>query len=230
MPAGCGNGGNPAPEEPPSAVQPDNTPPVIVDLSAEAAEVQPLGTTRIVCRATDQEGDNLAYRWTATGGAIEGNGASALWTAPQKGGDYSIQVVVSDDRGLTATSSIVIKVPEKPNNPPVIKMLRFTRYNHNPVFIDPKASEKELRDIQALLVVKKLDPVELSVLPSDPDNDTLEYRWISVPGGTIKGDGSTVWWYAPAETGDYNITIEVSDGRGGTASYTITVTVKCCGI
>ncbi|MCX6004200.1 MAG: hypothetical protein NT082_00760 [Chloroflexi bacterium] len=227
---GCQPSNNQVVNEEPPVTEVANTSPVITDLSAADTVVQPQGRTRMTCQANDAENDNLTYKWTASAGTIEGDGAAILWTAPATGGPCSISVTVSDGKGGSASKNVIVNIPEKPNNSPVIKTLRFTRYQHKAVFINPNGTEKELRDAQALLVVKKLDPVELSVLASDPDNDPLDYRWTSNPGGTIKGDGNTVWWYAPSEAGDFKITIEVTDERGGTASYTISVTVKCCGV
>jgi hypothetical protein len=227
---GCQPSNNQVVAEEPPVTEAVNTAPVITELMAADATVQPQGRTRVTCRADDAEGDNLTYKWTVSAGIIEGDGSAILWTAPDKGGPCSISVAVSDGKGGSVAKNVIIQVPEKPNNSPLIKTLRFTRYNHKAVFINPNGTEKELKDAQALLVVKKLDPVELSVLASDPDNDPLDYRWTSNPGGTIKGDGNTVWWYAPSEAGDFKITIEVTDERGGSASYTITVTVKCCGV
>jgi outer membrane lipoprotein-sorting protein len=227
---GCQPSNNQTVSEQPAVTEVQNNSPVISDLMATDAVVQPQGRTRITCQATDADNDNLTYKWTVSAGIIEGDGSTILWTAPVKSGPCSISVAVSDGKGGSASQNVIIQVPEKPNNSPLIKTLRFTRYNHKAVFIDPNGTEKELKDAQVLLVVKKLDPVELSVLASDPDNDPLDYRWTSNPGGTIKGDGNTVWWYAPSEAGDFKITIEVTDERGGSASYTITVTVKCCGV
>jgi hypothetical protein len=216
--------------EMPTSTKPVNTAPLISEMSATDSLVQPQGKTRIVCKATDAENDILTYKWTATAGIIEGDGNSIIWTAPAAGGDTSISVTVSDGKGGDATKNVIIKVPEKPNNPPTIKSLRFTRVDHKPVIINPTGTAKELQDVQALLVVKKMDWAELSVLPADPDNDPLDYSWTSIPGGTIKGSGATVKWIAPNEASDYKITVEVSDGKGGVATYTITVTVKCCGV
>jgi len=227
---GCQPSSEQSASEAPPVTEVVNTAPVIKDLMAADAMVQPQGRTRITCQADDAENDNLTYKWTASAGVIEGDGSGILWTAPDKGCPCSISVAVSDGRGGLVSKNVIINVPEKPNNAPLIKTLRFTRYNHKAVFINPGGTEKELKDAQALLVVKKLDPVELSVLASDPDSDPLDYSWTSNPGGTIKGDGNTVWWYAPSEAGEFKITVEVTDENGGSTSYTINVTVKCCGV
>ena len=62
---------------------------------------------------------------------------------------------------------------------------------------------------------------------SDPDGDTLEYRW-SAPAGDFRGDvnRATRPWQAPDDAGRVPVTVTVDDGRGGTASDTVTIDVS----
>jgi len=66
---------------------------------------------------------------------------------------------------------------------------------------------------------------EVSAAASDPDGDSLSYQW-SVTGGTIE-DSSTnpIKWTTPNTAGNYNLTVIVDDGNGGTAAKTETVEV-----
>jgi outer membrane protein OmpA-like peptidoglycan-associated protein len=59
----------------------------------------------------------------------------------------------------------------------------------------------------------------------DPDGDTLRYRWTS-PTGTFAnaGDRQTPWT-APGQVGAVPLTITVDDGKGMTATDTVTVQV-----
>jgi len=59
----------------------------------------------------------------------------------------------------------------------------------------------------------------------DPDGDTLTYRW-SAPAGAFQnaGDRQTPWT-APQQEGPVQVTIAVNDGRGGTASSSVTIQV-----
>ena len=61
---------------------------------------------------------------------------------------------------------------------------------------------------------------------SDPDGDALEYRW-SAPAGDFQGEANraTRPWQAPDEPGRVPVTVTVDDGRGGTASDTVTIDV-----
>jgi hypothetical protein len=68
----------------------------------------------------------------------------------------------------------------------------------------------------------------LGVTATDPDGDTLTYTW-SATGGTYDGAGTatgpSATWTAPATEGSYTLTVDVADGRGGTASLSLTITV-----
>ena len=68
--------------------------------------------------------------------------------------------------------------------------------------------------------------VRLAARASDPDGDPLTYAW-SAPAGRFAGpaDEAAARWRAPAETGRVTIRVRVSDGRGGTASATVSVEV-----
>ena len=59
----------------------------------------------------------------------------------------------------------------------------------------------------------------------DPDGDTLSYRW-SAPAGRFANpsDRQTVWT-APMQEGPVPATITVDDGKGGTASDSVTIQV-----
>ncbi len=59
----------------------------------------------------------------------------------------------------------------------------------------------------------------------DPDSDQLAYKW-SAPTGTLQNpaDRQTLWT-APMEPGPVPVTVTVDDGKGGTASDTVTIQV-----
>lgn len=65
------------------------------------------------------------------------------------------------------------------------------------------------------------------------DGSSLNYRW-SCNDGIIRGEGPTINWEAPRTYGDFQIIVQVDDGKGHVASKTAIVTVivrdpsKCC--
>jgi hypothetical protein len=60
---------------------------------------------------------------------------------------------------------------------------------------------------------------------TDPDGDALSYNW-SYNFGGLAGDGATVTWTAPNSEGSYNVTVAVTDGRGGEATGELTIDVR----
>ncbi|HUR53346.1 MAG TPA: OmpA family protein, partial [Gemmataceae bacterium] len=60
---------------------------------------------------------------------------------------------------------------------------------------------------------------------SDPDGDSLTYRW-TVPSGTLANptDRQTLWT-APQQEGPVQARVTVDDGKGGTASANVTIQV-----
>jgi hypothetical protein len=59
----------------------------------------------------------------------------------------------------------------------------------------------------------------------DADGDDLSYNW-SVGGGEINGVGYNVTWTAPRFESSYNITVTVTDGRGGEVMDYIVIEVS----
>lgn len=69
------------------------------------------------------------------------------------------------------------------------------------------------------------ESVRVMMRASDPDGDSLSYNW-SASGGNVSGSGPEVTW-SPGNAGPgmYQVTGNVSDGRGGTASCSVDVRV-----
>jgi len=65
---------------------------------------------------------------------------------------------------------------------------------------------------------------QITCLASDPDGDKLTYSW-TADKGTISGEGPTITWVPPSGMGKYNVTVVVSDGKGGEARGTTEETV-----
>jgi hypothetical protein len=93
-----------------------NQPPTITSLTIDGSppgeenRIRQWTTKTIQCTAQDPDGDNLSYLWRATGGKITGEGNKVSWTSPGVNGNYTVTVVVTDDRGDKAEASIVFKV------------------------------------------------------------------------------------------------------------------------
>jgi len=189
---------------PPPPPEPENNPPVVHVMAAEK-HVFPATSSQIVCAATDADGDDLEFRWSANGGMIRGTGDNVTWIAPEVIGKYTIEVMVTDGKGGEAVDSLSISVT--PNN------------NTAPVISSPEG-EQEL--------VRRFTTTSIECIAEDTDGDELSYSW-SATGGTIKGEGANVEWIAPGSGGDQAVTVTVSDGKGGEAKASVYFRVRCCG-
>ena len=82
-------------------------------------------------------------------------------------------------------------------------------------------------------VTAQCDPCEVmpggtstvTATADDPDGDPLTYRWTAPTGTLDPVDQVTTTWTAPQEDGPVPVTVTVDDGRGGTASDTVTIQV-----
>ncbi len=92
---------------------PVNQNPVISSVSVTPASVAANGVVTVAVTASDPDGDNLTYAYNATGGAVQGTGANASWTAPGQAGSYSVTVTVTDGKGGTVSSngSLTVSAP-----------------------------------------------------------------------------------------------------------------------
>jgi len=184
-----------------------NSPPVIDSLISEKDVIFPLQQSEITCLASDLDGDSLTYEWSASGGRISGEGHLVSWTAPDTAGNYTITISVHDGNSSESTSCLGIEVIA--THEPVIEDLVFT----------PQDSDPER------LLVHRGEVCSIECIASDLDGDVLSYGW-SASRGSISGEGSVVTWTAPHKDGTYNITVVVTDGRGGESSDSLTVDVK----
>src|SRR4030043_530459 len=80
-----------------------NNSPTISNLTANSVWTLPSGSLNLTCDASDPDGDELSYEWTASGGNISGTGGAVRWAAPQEVAVYNITVMVRDGHGTSAT-------------------------------------------------------------------------------------------------------------------------------
>ncbi|MBM3142309.1 MAG: hypothetical protein FJ005_04580 [Chloroflexi bacterium] len=109
--------------------------------------------------------------------------------------------------GACSVPAAPSQLTEQQNSPPVIHYMTA----HN------------------LTVQKQVTPssgITVRCVATDDDGDRLSYKWSSTGGEIqIKGEAEDILWIAPDGTGDYTITVEVKDGRGGTATGSIIILV-----
>jgi len=176
-----------------------NYPPVIDSLLAQPDKVFPSGSAQVVCIVSAPDGAVLSYEWEASGGQIDGAGATATWTAPEAQGFYTISVKVTDRRGREDTRAITVMARD--NQPPIIHSLTASAD-----WTTPTGS------------------LNVTCTAEDYDGHPMTYEW-SASAGHFQGAGPEVTWIAPEHTGVYEITLVVSDDYGGAATETIHVSV-----
>lgn len=93
-----------------NAVPEINRAPQISAIVREQAYLAPSTAMQIACEATDPNGDELSFEWSAQDGSISGTGATINWNAPGTEGIYEISVRVSDGRGLLAEAKTKLLV------------------------------------------------------------------------------------------------------------------------
>jgi len=191
------------------------SPPIITSLVADADWTTPSGRLRMTCNATDPDGDELTYQWTATAGNISGTGSAADWTAPKEVGIYDITVVVKDSRGGSVTDSLHITVATE--QPAIIETLLITKDRYGHCYLK-KSGEKYL--------VGKEQKYDIECIVSDTSIE-LSYEW-SCTGGNIFGEGSMITWTAPNSSVEVTVTLTVSDIAGNIASKDIILSVVSC--
>jgi len=183
-------------------VTPVNDIPTVPDYTLTTAEDTPV-TGQVV--GDDVEGDDLTY----TVGELPTNGTVVLnpdgtYTYTPDGdfaGSDSFTVVVSDGNGGTSTSTVNVTV--------------------TPVNDIPTAPNYTLNTPEDT-------PVTGQVVGSDVDGDDLTYVVGQVPAnGTVVVNADGTYSYIPGANfnGSDTFTVLVSDGKGGTATSTVNITV-----
>lgn len=89
--------------------------PVIDSLKADPRKLNHGDESRLICYASDPDGENLSYAWNAESGTIKQNDSTAVWTAPSEDGFYYIFCTVEDGHNGTAEDSIGILVQDSTN-------------------------------------------------------------------------------------------------------------------
>ena len=97
----------PAPAPPPP---PENRPPT-VRARCEPCTVEVGRTSTLTADATDPDGDQLTYKWSAPAGKFTAPGdRQTPWTAPMQEGPVQATVAVADGKGGTASDTVTIQV------------------------------------------------------------------------------------------------------------------------
>jgi hypothetical protein len=182
----------------------ENDPPIAQDDRMTASEGREL-TIPILVNDSDPDGDDLLVESVTqpkNGRAINGGTDVAYIPAPGFAGTDTFTYTVSDGRGKTDTASVIVTIAS---------------LNHPPLAQDDSAATDE--GTMVLLAVLAND--------SDPDGDFLLVDSFSQPMNGVVLNARTGVSYIP-DPGFQGIdafTYTVTDGNGGTAKATVTVSV-----
>ncbi|RYD95296.1 MAG: tandem-95 repeat protein, partial [Sphingobacteriales bacterium] len=179
-----------------------NSAPVATSPAITTAEDTPVNGT---ITATDADGDPLTFTTTTTptNGTVvlKTDGTYTYTPAANFNGTDSFVVTVSDGKGGTTTVTINVTV---------------TAVNDIPVATSPGVTTTEDT------------PVNGTITATDADGDPLTYTTTTPPtNGTVVVRPDGTYTYTPNANfnGTDNFVVNVSDGKGGTTTVTINVTV-----
>ena len=146
---------------------------------------------------------------TQAGSTVVDNGNGTLTYTPAAGfsGADTFTYTIADAGGDQDTATVTINVSATANTPPVANDLNVVTDEDTPLVIDPSSND------------------------TDADGDTLTITAFDNPsaqGGSVVDNGDNTVTYTPLTNfnGADSFTYTISDGRGGTDSATVFITVN----
>jgi hypothetical protein len=186
-----------APNQPPNAVND-----VATTVSNSSVVIS------VLANDTDPDGDTLSVaNVTQPGnGAVVINPNQTITYTPNPGfvGNDSFSYTADDGHGGTDTASVAVTITEAPNRPPDAVNDAATTQENTPVTINVLAND------------------------TDPDGNSLSVVSVTQGGHgavTNNGNGTVTYNPSPAFAGTDQFTYTISDGRGGSDTANVAVTV-----
>ncbi|RKH21499.1 hypothetical protein D7X74_00980 [Corallococcus sp. CA047B] len=197
-----------------------NAAPLIDSLVTSSTSVAAGGSLSLIAAAHDPNpGDTLTYAWSSTAGAFSSaSSASTSWTAPASTGLQTLTFTVTDPGGLSTLFSLTINVLSGGGQGDAQLSIAF---NSSPRVAALTATASQLAVGQTTSV---------SVSASDLDGDGLSYAWSASCEGAWTHASSSSAQFTPSAlpAGSCNnceLTVAVSDGRGGQTTGTVALCV-----
>ena len=183
--------------------------PVLNNIPSQTGdELTPLTFT---AEATDRDNHPLTYSLIGTipdGATMDANTGVFSWEPTEtQDGTHTVTVQVSDGNGGSDSETVTITVRE--------------------VNVDPVLTPTGPQNVD------ELDPLTFTATAADEDSvggtdNTLTFSLTDNPprGAAITPGGVFTWTPDQSQDGDHIVTVQVSDGSGGTDSETVSVTVN----
>ncbi|MFL5345997.1 MAG: kelch repeat-containing protein [Hyalangium sp.] len=198
-----------------------NEAPLIDSLVASSTSVPTGGAVSLVATAHDPNtGDSLTYSWSSTGGTFSSaSSTSTSWTAPTSVGIQTLTFTVTDSQGLSSSISLAINVLQGGGQGDAQLSITF---NSSPRVASLSASPSRFAVGETASV---------SVTASDPDGDSLSYSWSATCAGSWAQASSSAAQFTPTALpsgacNNCNLTVTVTDGRGGQTTGTVALCVS----
>ena len=184
------------------AITPPNTAPVASLSSDVTSGDAPLAVTFTVS-GTDADNDTLGYDLDFGDSSTHSTSSGSVTHGYASAGDYPATLTVSDGKGGTDVKAVTIHVTTAPpaNHPPVATLSPPTATIHEG------------------------EAVSFNVGATDEDGDALTVD-LDFGDGSAHGTQTGIVGHSYTTTGNYTATLTVSDGRGGAASQTASITVQ----
>jgi hypothetical protein len=198
-----------------------NEAPIIDSLAASSGTVLADGTVSLTATAHDpNEGDDYWYSWSASGGYFSSGSynSAATWQAPSSSGSYTLTLTVTDTQGTSSSIALEVFVRGGADGSAELTV----SFNGSPGVSAVKAS---------------LSPVEVghtttvSAMASDPEDDSLSYGWSASCDGYWDSPWASTARFTPTAVpsgtcNNCNLTVTVSDGKGGQTTGTVALCVS----
>ena len=178
-----------------------NEAPVAVAGSDVATGDAPLTVNFNSAGSSDTDGSIVSYDWDfGDGNSSDQENPTHTYTEV---GSFTATLTVVDDDDAVATATVDIEV---------------TQANRAPTIDSTSPADPATQTVDTVQ--------DYSIIASDLDTqDTLSYSWTL--DDTAVGTNSDIYTYSPTtvDLGEHTLVVTVSDGNGGTASFTWTITV-----
>jgi hypothetical protein len=196
-------------------------PPVIDSVVASSTSVSAGGSVSLRATAHGLHPDEaLSYAWSSTAGSFSpASAASTSWTAPASPGTQTLTLTVTDSGGLSSSASLDLTV--LPSGEQGAAQLTVS-FNNSPSVAAVTATPGQL-------VVGQTASISASA--SDSDGDSLSYSWSASCAGSWAQASSPSAQFTPSALpsstcNNCELTVSVSDGRGGQNTGTLTLCVS----
>ena len=190
-----------------------NYAPEILSMTSDVDWVIPEANCYISCVAEDDDGDEISYEWTATGGECVGQGRAVIWVAPETPESYWITVWARDAYGGETRRAMPISVT-------------FAEPAHLGEFVlTPNDTDMLKRKEDGWIIFRgRSCTIECVVEEGD---GPFSYEW-SADQGVLKPSGAAAIWEAPESRVSATIVVSVTDRHGNKASGSVRIEVATC--